>query len=171
MNCPHCQSALARTKYANANVRECPECKGLLLATSRAEKIRRRVDKDIKLLEKELETVAVKDGLEVIRCPACRDKMKKRRVKKLNIHVDDCSQCDTTWFDPGELALLQLAFEDRPQTAELNKFRDRLQSMTEEERAEYEHRIAKLRDLGTPMEQAIRGAVFEMALKYHWWSR
>ena len=166
MNCPHCKTGLMRTKYASANVRECPECKGTLLATSRAEKIKRRVNKDVERLEKEVESVSVKDGLEEIRCPACRDKMNKRLVKKLGIHIDDCKQCDTTWFDPGELAALQLAFEQRPQTAESNKFRDRLENMTEAERAEYEQRIAKLRDLGTPMEQALRGAAVELSYQY-----
>lgn len=138
----------------------------MLLATSRAEKIKRRVNKDVERLEKELESVAVKDGIEEIRCPACRDKMDKRLVKKLGIHIDDCNQCDMTWFDPGELATLQLAFEERPQTAELNKFRDRLKNMTDAERMEYEQRIAQLRDLGSPMEQAIRGATAELSYHY-----
>jgi len=43
--------------------------------------------------------------------------------------------------------------------------------MTDEERSEYEKRIARLRDLGTPMEQAVRGAVFELADLHYWWSR
>ena len=168
MNCPYCQTTLVRTKYAGANVRECPGCKGMLLATSRAEKIKRRVNKDIDQLEKELESVSNKDGLEEIRCPACRDKMDKRLVKKLGIHVDDCNQCGMTWFDSGELAALQLAFEERPQTAELNKFRHRLENMNDEERTEYEASIARLTDLGTPLDQAVRGAVFEMSLRYYW---
>lgn len=170
MNCPHCKHPLQRTKYANANVRECPTCKGMLLASTRAEKIKRRVNKDVKELMKEVMAVEPKDGLEEIRCPACRDKMDKRLVKKLGIHVDDCDQCGMAWFDPGELAEVQLAFEARSQTAELNEFRDRLENMTDEERAEYEQRIAMLRDLGTPMEQAVRGAVFELAYKYYWYS-
>ena len=171
MNCPHCQEALERTRYANANVRECPNCKGMLLATSRAEKIKRRVNKDVTQLIKEVTTVEANDGLEEIRCPACRDKMDKQLVRNLGIYVDDCNQCGMTWFDPGELAEVQLAFEARAQTSELNGFRDRLKNMTDEERSEYEQRIARLKDLGTPMEQAVRGAVFELADKYYWWSR
>ena len=171
MNCPHCKEALKRTKYANANVRECPNCKGMLLATSRAEKIKRRVNKDVEQLMKEVTTIEPNDGMEEIRCPACRDKMDKQLVKHLGIHVDDCNQCGMTWFDPGELAEVQLAFEARAQTSELNGFRDRLENMTDEERSEYEQRIARLRDLVTPMEQAVRGAVFELAYRYYWWSR
>ena len=64
-----------------------------------------------------------------------------------------------------------MAFEARAQTSELNGFRDRLENMTDEERSEYEQRIARLRDLGTPMEQAVRGAVFELAYRYYWWNR
>jgi len=144
----------------------------MLLATSRAEKIKRRVNKDVEQLMKEVTTVEANDGLEEIRCPACRDKMDKQLVKKLGIHVDDCNQCGMTWFDPGELAEVQLAFEARAQTSELNGFRDRLvENMTDEERSEYEQRIARLRDLGTPMEQAVRGAVFELADLHYWWSR
>ena len=83
MNCPHCKEALKRIKYANANVRECPNCKGMLLATSRAEKIKRRVNKDVRQLMKEVTTIESNDGLEEIRCPACRDKMDKQLVKHL----------------------------------------------------------------------------------------
>ena len=83
--------------------------------------------------------------------------------------VDDCPQCEMSWFDGGELAALQLLFEIKPQTVELNAMRDRLKNMTEDERKEYEANIAKLQDLGSPMGQAIRGASFELAIKY--WRR
>ena len=169
MKCPHCKdTALVRAKYANANIRKCHDCKGVLLATSRAEKIKRRVNKDIQQLEKELESATAKDGVDEIRCPACHCPMDKKRFDKIGFNVDECRQCGMAWFDAGELAAIQLSFEDRPQTAELNKFRNRLQNMTDQERTEYEQRIAELRDLGTPMEQATLEATAELTFLYYW---
>ena len=169
MNCPACQNELVRGKYAGANVRECTECGGALLATSRARKIERRVNKDIDQLKQELESSQPDDIQDSIRCPSCRARMRKRLIRMFDFFVDDCSQCEMSWFDGGELAALQLLFEVKPQTVELNAMRDRLKNMTEDERKEYEANIAKLQDLGSPMGQAIRGASFELAIKY--WRR
>ena len=168
MNCPTCKLNLVRGKYAGANVRECPECNGALLATSRAHKIERRIDKDIDQLMQEVTDSNATDTAELIRCPSCQSKMRKRLVKQLELFVDDCGQCGMSWFDGGELATLQLAFETDSQTVELNSMRDRLKNMTDEERQEYEANIAKLKDLGSPIGQAIRGATFDLTLRRYW---
>ncbi len=168
MKCPTCHVPLVREKYAGANVQDCPQCSGALLDTRRAEKIKRRVNKDLAQLTKEINETSSEDTKQEIRCPRCRAKMRKREIKQLQLFVDDCHQCDLSWFDGGELAALQLEFENDPQTVELNRMRKRLKEMTDEERAEYEANIAKLKDLGSPLGQAIRGATFQMARRRGW---
>ena len=162
MICPVCEQKLIQAKYADANVRECPKCQGVVLNKSRAEKISRRIDKDIPALFEEIEQATQPDTLHGIRCPGCRVPMKKTHHQTLGIQLDECKSCGISWFDAGELAKLQLEFESREQTVELNSMRERLANMGETERKRYEQRIANLVDLGTPMEQAIREATIEL---------
>jgi Zn-finger nucleic acid-binding protein len=173
MQCPTCELELVRGKYAGANVRECTGCQGALLATTRAAKIERRVNKDVPELVKEVANTTASDTDHKIRCPSCRAEMEKRQIKQLGLSIDDCHQCGMSWFDGGELAALQLCFEKDPQTVELNRMRERLSSMTEEERLEYEANISKLKDLGSSLGQAIRGATFDLTSSYYgiWMSR
>lgn len=171
MQCPKCDSKLVRSKYLNANIRQCPDLCGMLLDRDRAAKIEKRVNKDIERLAKEAEASNENDTVGKIRCPACRNRMKKVFVEDPGFHIDECNNCQQAWFDSGELARLQLAFEDKPQRVELNQMRERIRNMTDEERAEYEDRIANLKDLGTPMEQAVRGATTELAFRFWWHGR
>jgi len=171
MQCPQCDSKLVRSKYQGSNIRQCPNCNGMLLDSDRAEKIQKRVNKDVERLVKESELSDAKDTPDKIRCPACRDRMDKNLIEDLDFHVDECGNCDKVWFDGGELAQLQLAFENKPQREEVNRMRERIQNMTDEERAEYEARIANLKDLGTPIEQAVLGATGELAYRYWWRGR
>lgn len=168
MQCPSCQEKLVRAKYADANVHECSGCGGMLLPSTRSKKIEKRVNKDIEALFEEVANSSAVDIEHVIRCPACRDRMKKVSIKTLGFHVDDCNQCGLSWFDGGELAALQLAFENREQTVELKQMRERIENMTDAEREEYENRIASLKELGTSGEQALAAAAFRLQY-YCWW--
>lgn len=140
----------------------------MLLDKTRASRIEKRVNKDVQTLVKEVEASEAPDLKGKIRCPACRNRMKKVLLEEFDFNVDECSNCDKAWFDGGELAKIQLAFESEEQTVELNRMRERLRSMSDEERAEYEERIANLKDLGTPMEQAVSGAAVELTVFYYW---
>jgi Zn-finger nucleic acid-binding protein len=97
--------------------------------------------------------------------------MKKSVPEDLGFHVDECMNCDATWFDGGELAKVQLAFETKSQTQQVNRMRDRLNSMTPAERAAYEKRIENLVDLGSPMGQAVTEATFELTWNYYFFGR
>lgn len=169
MNCPRCDNQkLQRTKYIDANVRECSSCGGLLLKTSRATKIERRIDKNHDALHEEIAKSTQDDSIAKMRCPSCRDIMQKRSIRRLDFLVDDCESCGMSWFDGGELAAIQLNFEQKAQTVELNAMRDRLRSMTDSERAEYEQNLANLKDLGSSFSQACRGATIELLSRRHW---
>lgn len=167
MKCPKCSDPLVRTKYAGANVHECPNCYGHLVEHRRVARIEKRIDKDLDQLKDE---VIDSDGIDLgekIRCPRCRDRMRKQANRKLGFQTDECGNCDFVWFDGGELAMLQIGFEANPQTQEVNKMRNRLESMTTAQRREYDERIANLVDKGSPMEQAVRGATFELTYRFY----
>lgn len=92
--------------------------------------------------------------------------MLKSPAEDFGLMLDECPSCEFTWFDPRELALLQLAFEATPQRMELNAMRNRLKNMTPEERSEYELRLSKLRERGSPMQQALSEAASD--LLFYW---
>ncbi len=170
MKCPICKLDLVRGKYIGATVHECMGCQGALLVTARADRIERRVNKNVAQLVREIATTTAGDTQETVRCPRCRAEMAKRPIRQLGLSVDDCQQCGMSWFDGGELAALQLLFESKPQTVELNRMRERLEQMTEEERLEYEANIRRLTDLGSPVGQAFREAAFELSVRFRWMS-
>jgi len=166
MKCPTCDTRLNKTVYAKANVEQCPQCFGLLLSNYRAKTIQKRVDKDIDQLIEEARNAPQHDTLAKLRCPKCRTQMTKSPDKELGFMLDECERCELTWFDPRELALLQLVYESSPQRVELNAFRERLKNMIPAERAEYEKRISELTDLGGPIQQAFSEAGSELWLRY-----
>ncbi|MFO0343105.1 MAG: zf-TFIIB domain-containing protein [Planctomycetota bacterium] len=162
MKCPVCDLRLSRVTYARTNVQQCTDCLGLLLPNNRVKTIERRVDKELEQLREEIRGTPNHDTLAVLRCPQCQARMTKIEVKDFGFQLDECDPCQLTWFDPRELALLQLAFESRPQRLELNAMRERLKNMTATERAEYERRLSKLKDRGSPFQQAVRGATLDL---------
>lgn len=167
MHCPNCQQRLDRTKYSGANVHQCRQCGGHLVDKRRVKTIEKRIDKDHKSLVNEIAASTQVDQLDKFRCPRCKAPMKKSVPEDLGFHVDECMNCDATWFDGGELAKVQLAFETKSQTQQVNRMRDRLNSMTPAERAAYEKRIENLVDLGSPMGQAVTEATFELTWNYY----
>jgi hypothetical protein len=92
--------------------------------------------------------------------------MTKSRDKELGFLTDECERCELSWFDPCELALLQLVYESSPQRVEMSAFRERLKNMTPAERDEYDKRISELRDLGTPMQQALSETSSDLLISY-----
>jgi len=166
MKCPSCDVPLNRASYAKANLERCLKCFGLLLSSYRAKTIQQRVDKDLDRLIEEARAAPQHDTVARIRCPQCRSPMSKSTDKEFGFLIDECERCDLTWFDPRELALVQLVYESNPQRVEMNAFRERLKNMTAEERAEYEKRISKLKDLGGPLQQAFSEAGRELWFRY-----
>ncbi|MFM7117193.1 MAG: zf-TFIIB domain-containing protein [Planctomycetota bacterium] len=166
MKCPTCDVRLRKAVYANANVDQCSQCFGLLLSSYRGKAIKQRIDKDIDQLIEEARNAPQHDTLGKIRCPKCRTQMSKAADKEFGFMIDECERCELTWFDPRELAILQLAYESSPQRVEMNAFRERLKNMTPAERAEYEKRISELKDLGGPLQQALSEAGSELWFRY-----
>lgn len=95
------------------------------------------------------------DNTKQLRCPRCRRPMNKEHLPKHEFHLDHCGECDLVWFDGGELALVQLVFENSPQGREAVELRQRLGEMTAERRAEFEKNLAAL-----PKPKSVLEAIF-----------
>ena len=149
MNCPVCKKVqLVRTKYEDTPVRKCTQCSGYLVQRKRVGAIKNSRQKSDEDFLTEIASSADSDTQKSIHCPGCLSRMSKKKesVGSERYWLDECLKCDWAWFDAGELAKLQLHYESSEQALELFRFQDRLESMTEDERKEYEARIAALPD-------------------------
>ncbi len=81
-----------------------------------------------------------------IHCPACMRRMQKRskQLGQSTFGVDRCESCQLIWLDNGELAKLQIIYEFSEQGREAQRFKDRLNNMTPQEKNELKERISKL---------------------------
>ena len=145
MKCPVCGIMLNRCQYEGVFVRGCDQCRGLLITESRLHAIEQRRDESILELQTEA-TTANRDTKEKLRCSQCFASMVKvtKNLGDNSFLVDRCDKCKLLWFDAGEIAKWQLAYESSEQGLEAKRFRDRLRNMKPEEREAYEKRIAEL---------------------------
>jgi len=145
MKCPLCNANLVRTAYESLAVHHCEACFGYLLGRHRVEAVKIRREKSTEELKKEVASEGRPDTSERIRCPYCRRKMHKEYVKKpADFNMDVCPDCDIVWFDGGELARLQLAYENSPKGIDAERSRRRMAEMTLPEWEEFERNLAKL---------------------------
>lgn len=147
MKCPVCKtSKLVRAKYEGLAVRHCEKCKGYLVLRNRLDGIKVKREKSDEDFLKELAESKGEDTKRRLICSRCTRGMEKqvRRCGPERYFVDECKDCNLIWLDGGELARFQLQYENSDKAEELFRFRDRLATMTDEERKEYEANIAKL---------------------------
>lgn len=146
MNCPVCKSELTAAKYENVPVKVCGTCEGHLVRVTRLGAIKTRREKTDDDFLLELSTPHGTDSKDPIFCPSCSRRMTKRRqvIGVQRFYIDECKKCDYVWLDAGELAKIQLHYEESEQGKEMLRFHDRLADMSPQERAELDERIAKL---------------------------
>ena len=148
MDCPKCSRPLSRTTYENVRVMQCEECLGYLVVRKRLRLIKSLREQSPEALQSEADTQQVPDTQEQIGCPRCRvETMNKERVRIAAddfFHLDVCRKCDRVWLDGGELARLQIKFEQSAKAVEAFAHQERLRSFTDEQRAEFQERIDKL---------------------------
>jgi len=158
MKCPSCQSELRRILYESMPVFRCLKCHGYLLSEKRLQGVRRSPATDIEQLKQEVIAEARPDTLGPVRCPRCGRKMDKRRIEEpAALNIDVCRECRLVWLDGGELGRLQLSHEMTEKAQESRRFRRRLETMTPEERAEFEKNLAEL-----PEEKAQPSVLWSM---------
>ncbi len=150
MDCPTCRRPLKRATYENIQVMQCEECFGYLVARTRLKLIKGAREQKPEALRSEAQTERAPDTQERIRCPHCRvEAMRKERVRvggDEEFHLDVCRKCDRVWLDGGELARLQMKFEQSAKALEAFARQERLQTFDDQQRTELEERIDKLRE-------------------------
>lgn len=122
-DCPLCRVHLVPADYEGVRVRRCPTCRGVLL----------RQDQDLRILirrEKTFSEAARRKAedfraatqlrpagrqdvsLPDRRCPDCRRPMRRRIYSyQFFVEVERCPDCGLTWFDGGELEIIQILVE------------------------------------------------------------
>ena len=156
-----CGEPLKRTTYEDVQVMQCETCFGYLVARNRLTLIKGSRQMTPDALRDEARNEKAEDTAEQIRCPKCRvNRMRKERVRVTadeSFFLDVCRECNQVWFDGGELAKLQMEFEQSAKAVEEFALKERLESRTDRERAEFEERVAQLPD----SPSALRAAWFD----------
>ncbi|MFH1265636.1 MAG: zf-TFIIB domain-containing protein [Planctomycetota bacterium] len=164
MDCPKCSRPLSRTTYENVPLMQCEDCLGYLVARNRLKLIKSSREQSPESLKNEAHTEQAPDTQERIRCPSCRvETMEKERVRITAddfFHLDVCRKCHNVWLDGGELARLQIQFEQSAKAVEAYAHQERLQGFTDEERTEFQERVDKLQD----SESFLGSSVVDLAL-------
>jgi Zn-finger nucleic acid-binding protein len=145
MKCPNCSSDLNRSQYEGLPVFSCADCSGYLVSTRRVTHINRRRIHSADELTEEAITDVREDREHSLRCPRCMRQMDKELCDQAkSFHIDKCVDCELVWFDAGELARSQLAYESTERAQETRQFQERHLQMTSDERKEFEHNLASL---------------------------
>jgi Zn-finger nucleic acid-binding protein len=146
----------------------CSECGGNLVASHRLELLERRRDRTIEQLKQEVETYFQKDSYQRLRCPRCRGSMTKEFERGRMFYLDSCGGCKLVWLDGGELAMLQLRYQDSDKAKEEAELQRRLAAMTDEQKAEFQANLAKMQSgFITPGEMLL--SMFDSGPFKPWW--
>jgi len=167
MNCPTCEAELSRTTYENQAVFQCAQCGGYLVDRQDMVVIKKYQGQTREELEAELAKHPGRERGETVKCPKCR----ARRMDKRNMHVgnseriqlDLCPSCDVVWFDAGELARMQLHYEQSVQAVQSLAQRDADEIDDPARQAEFEKNLAALPKTQSGVSMAVSEA-FQMAM-------
>lgn len=150
MDCPKCSRPLNRTTYENVRVMQCDECFGYFVARKRLTLIKSTRELGPEELHNEAHTEQTPDTEEQLRCPNCLvEAMRKERIRvddDDSFHLDVCRKCENVWLDGGELARLQIKFEQSAKAIEAFAHQERLQTLSDDEQTELQDRIENLSD-------------------------
>jgi Zn-finger nucleic acid-binding protein len=150
MDCPKCSRPLNRTTYENVRVMQCDECFGYLVVRKRLMLIKSTRELGPEALHQEAHAEQTPDTEEQLRCPNCLvEVMRKERVRVADdesFHLDVCRKCENVWLDGGELARLQIKFEQSAKAIEAFAHQERLQALSSDEQTELQDRIDNLSD-------------------------
>jgi Zn-finger nucleic acid-binding protein len=141
---------LARVAYEKHTAYQCPECRGYLVTRTKVSLIKSSRDRSTEALEEEASGEQRPDSSAVVPCPKCLGRnMTKRKIRIRqpigeSFSVDVCRHCRVIWFDGGELARLQLDYEQRPKAADELSAQQRRRDRTAEERKQLEELLAAL---------------------------
>lgn len=157
MQCPGCSADLERSEYEGLPVFSCTGCQGYLVATRRMADIARVRQKSADELLQETGEAGAQDSAGVLRCPRCRQRMDKEFQKGVDsFHIDKCGNCELVWFDAGELACWQLAYEATGRAQEAKTYQDKHRQMDPATKRQFEENLARLPEPESALEAAVR---------------
>lgn len=111
MNCPKCKEELENLQIKGLNILYCKQCKGIYIKFPMLKKMSEMLQTKTDIINPaEMETIKVKEEQRM--CPDCAKPMDK--VYFNGIIVDKCSECNSIWFDNGELAKYFNLFLKKP---------------------------------------------------------
>jgi len=93
------------------------------------------------------------------------------RKHPVPLHIDTCSDCDLVWFDPGELARMQIGYEATAQAKETAELQHRARNMTPEERTQFERNLANLPEGTATLASAFGQGLIESIGNLGYWLR
>ncbi len=164
MQCPACSAELERSLYEGLPVFCCAGCQGYLVATRRAADIARVREKSPDLLQQEATVADALDSAEVLRCPRCRRQMVKEFRKGADaFHINTCRDCQLIWFDAGELARWQLAYQSTGRSQEAASLQEKHRQMDPAAKREFEENLARLPESEGTLQSAV-GEAFKESL-------
>jgi Zn-finger nucleic acid-binding protein len=164
--CPLCRIELVRLTYEGFGVTQCGSCRGVLVLEGRVGGIKARRERSIEQLGVEIENSSAEDTRTSVPCPSCSHAMYKHSINRPHrFSIDRCDKCHLVWLDGGELAKLQLAFEDSGAGEEASELKRRWDEMSPERRAEFERNLAKLPNPPNPVLLGILDAIKEAPFK------
>jgi len=159
--CPRCQVDLEWTEYEGQRVMRCPGCAGHLVAAPKLRAIQRTDRLGASDLMEEAQREFKGPRHELAACPACKARMNPEalNVPGMNLTMDVCRSCQVVWLDGGELALLQLAYQQTPEYQALDEMRRRARELEADpdRKAQFHEDFAKLRDEPGLMEHLADG--------------
>lgn len=101
MNCLKCSSELGALKIKGMNIPYCASCKGMYIKFPILKKISEMIELKTEIVNPvDMEPVKVKEDARV--CPQCGKQMDK--IYFNGTVVDVCKDCNSIWFDNGELS-------------------------------------------------------------------
>jgi len=156
--CPACESPLTHETYEGFPVLHCGQCGGHLVPLRRLEPIKRLQKAPEEQLQQEAATFSA-DSQERLRCPRCNVRMRKEAldVPIVGLHQDVCDNCKLIWFDGGELALVQLVYEQTGAFANVDELRQRMRELeaSPERKAAFERALSELPESQLTVESVL----------------
>jgi len=161
MDCPGCRTTLENIEYEGVPVRRCGQCRGMLVTRSGVQRVRTQQNRPTEQLFVEYRQEDREDTQEKIRCPRCRNRMRKQLVRHVaeQFTIDSCRECQLSWFDGGELARIQLIYESSAAARDSIELQYQARNMSDERRRQLEEDIANLPSLA-PTLSSIFGGLF-----------
>ncbi len=161
--CPICDVALEREVYEGFPIDSCPSCSGCLVRQSGVEGIKRTRQVDSAELVAEAQTFESSTQGDVT-CPACFRMMEKCTTLGFpKVEFDCCDGCTSIWFDPGELAMLQLTYEASSKGLAQTDMRARAEDFenSPERKRRFEENLAKCSNESYSAMEAVTGGIFD----------